>query len=80
MPSVHQACYQMNPNYAAIAKQDKDKLLAVGFTEPIKKPMWLSPIVVVPKRYGKLQICADFRKLNVVTKKDPYQLPIFMRF
>jgi hypothetical protein len=36
---------------------------------------WLSPIVVVPKKNKKLQICVDFCKLNVVTKKDPYPLP-----
>jgi hypothetical protein len=35
----------------------------------------LSPIVVVPKKNGKLKICIDFKKLNVATKKDPYPLP-----
>jgi hypothetical protein len=32
-------------------------------------------MVVVPKKNGKLTICANFRKLNVATKKDPYPLP-----
>ncbi len=35
----------------------------------------LSLIVAVLKKNGKLKICVDFRKLNVVTKKDPYPLP-----
>jgi hypothetical protein len=35
----------------------------------------LSPIVVVPKKNGKQKICIDFRKLNAITKKDPYPLP-----
>jgi hypothetical protein len=35
----------------------------------------LSPIVVVPKKNGKLKLCINFRKLNVVTKKDSYPLP-----
>jgi hypothetical protein len=35
----------------------------------------LSPIVVIPKKNGKLRICIDFKKLNVATKKDPYPLP-----
>ncbi len=34
----------------------------------------MSPIVIVPKKSGKLKICIDFRKLNVTTKKDPYPL------
>ncbi len=35
----------------------------------------MSPIVVVPKKNGKFKICIDFRKSNVITKKDPYPLP-----
>ncbi len=34
----------------------------------------MSPIVLIPKKNGKLRICIDFRKLNVATKKDPYPL------
>jgi putative transposase len=41
----------------------------------VQEATWFSPIVVVPKKHGKLQICVDFRKLNVATKKDPYPLP-----
>jgi hypothetical protein len=33
--------------------------------------------VVVPKKNGKLKISVDFKKLNKVTKKDPYPLPFF---
>jgi hypothetical protein len=35
----------------------------------------MSPIMVVPKKNGKLRICVNFRKLNATTKKDPYPLP-----
>jgi hypothetical protein len=35
----------------------------------------LSPIVVLPKKNGKLRIYVDFWKLNASTKKDPYPLP-----
>ncbi len=49
-------------------------MLAVGFTEFVEEATWLSPIVVVPKKNGKLKICIDFKKLNVTTKKDPYPL------
>ncbi len=34
----------------------------------------MSPIVVVPKKNGKFKIYVDFKKKNVVTKKDPYPL------
>jgi hypothetical protein len=58
-----------------VVKQDINKLLVVGFIECIEKATWLSPIVTIPKKNGKLRICIDFRKLNVATKKDPYPLP-----
>ncbi len=32
-------------------------------------------IVVVLKKNGKLIIYVDFRKLNAITKKDPFPLP-----
>jgi len=50
-------------------------LLAVGFIKSIKEATWLSPIVVVPKKNGKLKIYINFKKLNIATKKDLYPLP-----
>jgi hypothetical protein len=35
----------------------------------------LTLIVVVLKKNGKLIIYVDFRKLNAITKKDPFPLP-----
>jgi hypothetical protein len=49
-------------------------LLVAGFIELVEIT-WLSLIVVVLKKNGKLIICVDFRKLNVATKKDSYLLP-----
>jgi hypothetical protein len=31
----------------------------------------------MPKKNGKLKFCVDFKKLNEVTKKNPYPLPFF---
>ncbi len=50
-------------------------MLTTRFIQSEKDATWLSPIVVVPKKNGKLTICIDFRKLNATTKKDPYPLP-----
>ncbi len=67
----------MNPNYATIVKQDIDKPLAIGFIQPIEETTWLSPIMVVPKKNGKLRIYLNFKKLNKATKNHPYPLPFF---
>ena len=58
---VKQRWYRLNPNYAAKVKEEIDKLLRVGFIRPVKRKTWLSPIVVVPKKNGKLRVCVDYR-------------------
>jgi poly(A) polymerase Pap1 len=50
-------------------------LLVAGFIQYIEEATWLSPIVIVPKKNGKLRIRIDFKKLNAATKKHPYPLP-----
>jgi hypothetical protein len=65
----------LNLNYVAIVKHDIDKLLLACFIKLVKKTTYLSPIVVVLQKNGKLRICINFRKLNATTKKDPYLLP-----
>ncbi len=77
IPPAHQARYKLNPNYATPLQHDIDKLLGGGFIQPVHEATWLSPIMVVPKKNGKLINCVDFRKLNKATKKDPYPLPFF---
>ena len=67
--------YKMNPNYAKAVKEELDKLLKVGFIYPVEKVTWLSPIVAVLKKNGKLQICVDYRKLNLTIEIDPLPLP-----
>jgi hypothetical protein len=65
----------MNPNYALKVRENLYKLLDDGFIYPIETTQWLFPLVIVPKKNGKLQICVDYCKLNAQTKKDPFPLP-----
>jgi hypothetical protein len=60
IPFTHQARYQLNLNYATIVKHDIDKLFVVGFIKLLEEATWLSPMVVVHKKNGKLKICVDF--------------------
>ena len=57
---VKQRCYRLNPNYAAKVKEEIDKLLRVGFIQPVKRARWLSPIMVEPRKNGKLRVCVDY--------------------
>jgi hypothetical protein len=77
IPPAHEARYILNLNYAATAKHDIDELLVARFNPLIEQTTWLSPIVVVLKKNGKLIICVDFRKFNKATKENPYPFPFY---
>ncbi len=36
---------------------------------------WASPLVPVKKPDGSIRLCVDYRKLNAVTRKEPYYIP-----
>ena len=65
----------MNPNYTACVKEEIDKLLKIGFIRPVKQALWLSPIIIIPKKNGKFRICVDYQKLDAVTITDVFPLP-----
>jgi len=45
-----------------------------GIVEPPSS--WASNVVLVKKKNGTLQFCIDYRRLNSVTRKDSYSLPL----
>ena len=55
-----------------IAQQLKDMQNGVI---PASKSPWLSPVVLVQKKYSSLRVCIDYCELNSVTKADTFPLP-----
>ena len=51
-PVAQRHC-KMNPNYALKVKVDIDKLLRLRFIRPVTQAIWISLIVVIPKKNGK---------------------------
>jgi hypothetical protein len=45
-----------------------------GFIRPSKSPAGF-PVIFVPKKNRKLQLCVDFQRLNEITIKNRYLLP-----
>ena len=68
--------YTYNQNFAKKSKDKIDKLLDTKFIYEITHSEWVSPIVIVPKKNGKLQVCADLKKVNAITARDGYCLPV----
>lgn len=65
--------YPLSPPRQAEVYRELDRLLKMGVIEESNSP-WCSPIVNVRKP-GKIRLCLDSRKLNLLTKKDSYPLP-----
>lgn len=65
---------KINPNYAQIVKEELDKLLDARFIILMKNPKWVSPLTINIKKNGKLQLCVNYRKLNIYINKYYYPL------
>ena len=65
-----------NDNFARKIREEIDKLLEAEFIYEIEHTEWVSPIVIVPKKNGKLRVCVNLKKVNAATIRDHYPLPI----
>ncbi|XP_059659004.1 uncharacterized protein LOC132305373 [Cornus florida] len=57
-------------------KEEIERLLKAGFIRTVRYVEWLSNVVSVMKKNGKLRVCVDFRNLNNATPKDEYPMPV----
>ena len=73
---IKQRAYSVfDPKKLEFQKQHIEELLKEGIIRKSKSP-WASPVVLAKKKGGKFRFCGDFRKLNGVTIKDSYPLPV----
>ena len=54
----------MNPKYETIVKEEIDKLLDARFIYKIEHTEWISPIVIVTKKNGKIRVCVDLKNFT----------------
>ena len=47
-------------------EEEKNRLREVGFIYEIKHMEWVSPLVIVPKKNGKLRVCVNLKKVNAL--------------
>jgi hypothetical protein len=67
--------YQMSTAELQAVKQYLLDNLNKGFIAPSQAP-YASPVLFVRKPNGGLRFCIDYRKLNAITRKDRYPLPL----
>jgi predicted aspartyl protease len=71
----HSPLYKLSLEELEAAKRYIMENLNKGFIAPSNAP-FASPILMARKADGGLRFCVDYRKLNSITKKDRYPLPL----
>jgi len=72
---IFQRPYRIPYSQREIVENKIKELCDRGIIRPSNSP-YSSPLVLVPKKDGSLRLCVDFRRVNEVTKKDVYPLPL----
>ena len=67
--------YNLSETELQYLKDYIDRMLARGWIRPSKSPFG-SPILFVKKADGSLRLVVDYRKLNALTVKNRYPLPL----
>ena len=67
-PEQQEDCSKMQPRRIPLARQEAaDKAVLemqqTGFIEPSDSP-WAAPVIMVPKKGGKLRFCAYYRTMR----------------
>jgi len=67
--------YNLSETELRYLKEYIDRMLERGWIHPSKSPFG-SPILFVKKPDGSLRLCVDYRRLNAMTVKNRYPLPL----
>ena len=72
----HQGARRCNPKVLPDIKAEITRLIEAKFIRQCRYAEWISNVVPVYKKNGKLRVCIDFRNLNKATPMDGYAMPI----
>ena len=67
--------YPLSPKKLEALETYLKENLAKGFISPSKAP-FASPILFAVKPNGQLRLCVDYRKLNAITRRNSYPIPL----
>jgi hypothetical protein len=60
----------------ADVKKQVERLIEANFIWPCRYAEWISNIVHIYKKNGKMRVCIDFRHVNRATPVDGYPMPV----
>ena len=67
--------FNLSEKELGVLREYLDKMLEQGKIQPSKSPAGAG-LMFVPKANGKLRLCVDYRKLNNITIRNSYSLPL----
>ena len=71
---IYIPAYRVAYSYKDIIDKEVEKMREEDIIEPSRSP-WSFPLLVVPKKDKTYRVVVDFRRLNSITKTDPYPMP-----
>ena len=71
-----QGARRCNPKVLPDIKAKITRLIEAKFIRQCRYVEWISNVVPVYKKNGKLRVCIDFRDLNKATPMDGYPMPV----
>jgi hypothetical protein len=71
-----QGAWRCKPEVLPDIKTEITRLLEAKFIRQCRYAEWISNVVPVYKKNGKLRACIDFRNLNKATLMDGYPMPM----
>ena len=74
-PLVKQNDHRMHPEMSEKIKAEVMKQFNAGFLVVTSYPQWITNVVPMPKKDGKVRMCMDYRDLNRASPKDDFPLP-----
>lgn len=68
--------YRYSPKMKDELEQQVTDMLKQGIIQP-SASLFSSPVLLVPKKDGGYRFCVDYRRLNAITQKSKFPVPIF---
>lgn len=74
-PHVKQKLRRNRPNMSIKIREEVKRQFNAGFLEVAKYSQWVSNIVHVPKKDGKVRMCVNYKDLSKAIPKEDFPLP-----